>query len=255
MADKRRRKRKQRRRGRHSRLYLVLSTVLILAAVALACAVFFRVGDITVQGNSRYTDQEIIDVSGVKDGENLFLLRTSSIAGELRRRLPYIQDVSIRRLLPDTVAIKVTEGRAVAAIAQDGQWWLIGEDCKLLERSAARGGLPTVKGIEALVPAEGTYLAAGEDQSHKVGWLKELLAALGENGLLDKLGPVDLSEDYRITFVYDTRFTVHIPPVTEAGMNYWLRRFAAAVADPRVDANQSYTVEIMDEESLRFIPD
>ncbi len=38
-------------------------------------------------------------------------------------------------------------------------------------------------------------------------------------------------------------------------MSYWLRRFGAAVADPRLNANQDYTVEIMDEERLRFIPD
>lgn len=254
MANKRRRKSKQRRRPRHSGLYMVLSAVLILAAVALACAVFFRVGSITVQGNSRYTAQEIIDVSGIKNGDNLFLLRPSSVSNQLRRNLPYIQDVTVRRVLPDAISITVTEGRAAAAIACEGQWWLIGQDCKLLERSAATGGLPVVTGIDPLVPAEGTYLAAGEDQRGRVEWLRELLAALGENGLLDKLGGVDLTEDYRITFVYDSRFTVHIPPVTEMGMDYWLRRFAAAVTDPRVDVNQNYTVEIMDEESLRFIP-
>lgn len=255
MADKRRRTRKQRRRGRHSRLYTVLSTALILAAVAVACAVFFRVGDITVQGNSRYTAQEIIGVSGIENGDNLFFqLRPSAISTELRRRLPYIQDVTVRRVPPDGVIITVTEGKAVAAVAQEGQWWLLGQDCKLLERTRATGGLPVVVGVDPLVPAEGTYLAAGEDQRSRVEWLRELLSALGENGLLDKLGGVDLTEDYRITFVYDSRFTVHIPPVSEMGMGYWLRRFAQAVADPRVDANQSYTVEIMDEESLRFIP-
>lgn len=255
MADDRRRRSKQRRRGRHSRLYMVLSTVLILAAVAVACGVFFRVSDITVQGNSRYTAQEIIDVSGVETGDNLFLLRTSAISGQLCRRLPYIREANVRWALPDGVSITVIEGRAVAAVAQEGQWWLIGEDCKLLERARATGGLPIVTGIDPLVPAEGTYLAAGEDQRHRVAWLEELLEALGENGLLDKLGGVDLSEEYRLTFVYDGRFTVHLPPVTERGMSYWLHRFATAVADPRVDANQSYTVEIMDEKSLHFISD
>lgn len=254
MAQERRRKTKQRRRGRHPGLYIVLSTVLILAAVAAACMVFFRVGDVTVQGNVRYTAQEIIDVAGVRMGDNLFTLRASAISRELRGRLPYIRSVSVRRVLPDAVAITVTEGRAVAAVGQEGQWWLVDEDCKLLERSAATGGLPTVAGVDPLVPAEGTYLAAAAEQSLRVERLGELLGALSECGLLDKLSGVDLTEDYRVSFVYDGRFTVHLSPVTEAGMGYWLRRFAAAVSDPRVDANQNYTVEIMDEESLRFIP-
>lgn len=255
MAQQRRRKTKQRRRGRHSRLYTVLSAILILAAVVVACTVFFRVDDVLVQGNARYTAQEIIDVAGVDKGDNLFALRTSAIVQRLQGRLPYIRSVSVRRLLPDTLSITVVEGEAVAAVAQDGQWWLIDEDCKLLERASAAGGLPTVAGVEALVPAEGTYLATVEDQRQRVDRLKELLQGLSENGLLDKLQSVDLSEDYRVTFTYDSRFTVHLSPVTEAGMSYWLRRFGAAVADPRVNANQNYTVEIMDEERLRFIPD
>ncbi len=255
MAQQRRRKTKQRRRGRHSRLYTVLSAVLIVAAVVVACTVFFRVGDVVVQGNARYTAQEIIDVSGVEQGDNLLALRPSAISQTLRSRLPYIRSVSVRRLPPDTLSITVVEGKAVAAVAQEGQWWLIDEDCKLLERASAAGGLPTVSGIDPLVPAEGTYLAAAEEQRYRVERLKELLQGLSENGLLEKLQSVNLTEDYRVTFTYDDRFTVHLSPVTEAGMSYWLRRFGVAVADPRVNANQDYTVEIMDEERLRFIPD
>ncbi len=254
MAQQHRRKNKQRRRGRHSRLYTVLSAILILAAVVVACTVFFRVDDVLVQGNARYTAQEIIDVAGVKQGDNLFALRPGAISQKLQGKLPYIRSVSVRRLLPDTVSITVTEGKAAAAVAQEGQWWLIDEDCKLLERASATGGLPAVSGVDPLVPAEGTYLAAAEEQRQRVDRLKELLRGLSENGLLEKLQSVDLSEDYRVTFVYDSRFTVHLSPVTEAGMSYWLRRFGVAVADPRVNANQDYTVEIMDEERLRFIP-
>ena len=254
MAQRRRRKSQQRRKGRHAGLYTLLSTILILAAVAVACIVFFRVGEVTVQGNVRYTAQEIIDVAGVEKGDNLFLLRSASISRELRSRLPYIRDVSVRRILPDGVSITVTEGRAAAAVAQEGQWWLIDEDCKLLERVSATGGAPVVTGIDPLVPAEGTYLATEGQQSYRVERLRELLGALAECGLLEGLDGVDLTEDYRVTFVYGGRFTVHLSPVTEEGMGYWLRRFATAAADARVDANQNYVVEIMDEESLRFIP-
>lgn len=252
--QRRRRKGKKQKRTRRSGLYTVVSAVLILAALVAACTVFFRVDQVIVQGNSRYTAQEIIDVAGVKTGDNLFALRSAKLSRELRGRLPYIRTVSVRRLLPDTLSITVTEGRAAAAVAQEGKWWLMDADGKLLEQAAARGGLPMVTGIEPLAPAVGTYLAAGEEQSDRVARLKELLQGLSDNGLVDKLGNVDLTEDYRVSFDYDSRFTVHIDPASEKGMSYWLRRFKAALEDPRVDANQSYSVEIMDGERLRFIP-
>lgn len=253
--DQRRRKaRKKQKRTRRSGLYTVISTLLILAAVAAACTVFFRVDDIIVQGNRRYTAQEIIDVAGVKTGDNLFALRAGKLSRELRGRLPYIRTVSVRRLLPDTLSITVTEGSAVAAVAHEGKWWLMDADGKLLEQTTSPGGVSQVVGLSPLAPAVGTYLAAGEEQSDRVDRLKELLGALSDNGLTDKLEGIDLTEDYQVSFDYDTRFTVHLSATTEQGMSYWLRRFKVALDDPKVDANQSYSVEIMDGETLHFIP-
>lgn len=252
--DQRRRKARKQKRTRHSGLYTVISAVLILAAVVAACTVFFRVDDVVVQGNRRYTAQEIIDVAGVKTGDNLFALRSAKLSRELRGRLPYIRTVSVRRMLPDTLVITVTEGSAVAAVAYEGAWWLMDADGKLLEQTASPGGVSVVTGITPLAPAVGTYLAAGEEHSDRVERLKELLGALSENGLADKLEGIDLTEDYQVSFEYASRFSVHLSSTTEKGMAYWLRRFKVALDDPKVDANQSYSVEIMDEETLHFIP-
>lgn len=254
MPKQRRHKARRRPRGRFPGLYKAVSAVLIAAAVVAACAVFFRVGDIQVTGNSRYTAQEIIDVAGVERGDNLFTLSAAGISRELQNRLPYIRAVSVRRLLPDTLSITVTEGKAVAAVAQGSKWWLMDGDGKLLEEGTSPGACATVTGVTPLAPAIGTHLAAGEEQAGRVENLRVLLAALGENGLLDDLNSVELSEDYRLTFVCRERFTVHISPTLEKGMEYWLKRFAAALNDPNVAENQDYTVEIMDDQRLRFIP-
>ena len=55
--QQRRHNSKKRRRGRHPGLYKALSAVLILAAVAAACVIFFRVSQVEVRGNRRYTAQ------------------------------------------------------------------------------------------------------------------------------------------------------------------------------------------------------
>ena len=255
--NRRRPNSKKRRRGRHPGLYKALSAVLILAAVVAACLIFFRVGQVEVRGNSRYTAQEIVDIAGVKQGDNLFTLRSARISWELQSHLPYIRAVSIRRSLPSTLTITVTESRALAAVSHGGSWWLMDRDGKLLEKTAGPGSAAPVTGVTPLAPAVGTYLAAGEEQERRVEWLRELLAALEENDLADRLGSIDLSEDYRLTFVLDDRFTVHISPTLEKGMAYWLRRLPDYLDHDSVrrNPNQSYTVEIMDDVRARFIPD
>lgn len=253
MPQQRRHNKRRRTRGRFPGLYKAVSAVLILAAVAAACAVFFRVEEIQVVGNSRYSAQEIIDVTGVKIGDNLFMLDRAKLARGIQNRLPYIRTVSIRRALPDGLVITVTEGKAVAAVAYEGSWWLMDSGGKLLESAPSAGDRATITGISPLAPAAGTNLATAEAQRPRLARLRELLAALEENGLLERLDSVDLSEDYLVRFGLDGQFSVELSAAPEKGMNYWIRRLAAAVEDPAVAANQKYRVDITDNKTLRFI--
>ena len=82
MAARKNRNRQRRRRGRFGFLYKLLSFLVIFAAILVGCVVFFRVNEVIVTGNSRYSDQEVIAASGVELGDNLFLVNPS-LRGEL----------------------------------------------------------------------------------------------------------------------------------------------------------------------------
>lgn len=254
MASQRRRHAGRKRKNRHSGLYKVLSILAIAAAVFAACVIFFRVEDVVVTGNSRYSAEEIIAVTQVKTGDNLFSIRGSKLSRQVRSQLPYVQSVRVKKLLPDTLSIAVTEAPAAAAIQYEGTWWLMGSDGKLLEEADSPGRLATVTGITPLVPAVGTYLATADAERARVENLKELLAALGENNLLEGLKTVEITDDFSLTFTYQDRFTVQLSATLENGMSYWLKRFAAALENPAVLDGENYTVEITDSKRLRFIP-
>ena len=158
MAARRSSKRTRRRRGRFGFLYKALSLVLILAAIVAGCIVFFRVNDVAVSGESKYTAQEIIDVTGVQQGDNLLLLPRNQIVKRILTQLPYVSNVNLRLSLPDTLLISVTEC-APAALVQGGEgWWIIDARGKLLEQVSAptvRPDLAKVTGVTALLPHPG----------------------------------------------------------------------------------------------------
>ena len=60
MAARKGQNRRWRRRGRFGGLYKLLSFLIIFAAILVGCVVFFRVNEVRVVGNSRYSVQEII---------------------------------------------------------------------------------------------------------------------------------------------------------------------------------------------------
>ena len=102
-----------------------------------ALILFFKVQTFMVSGNARYTEQEIVESTGVEVGDNMFLLNNYAVSRQITTQLPYIESVSIRRGLPDTLIITVTECEAAAAVAQDGAFWLVSTGGQLLERVAA----------------------------------------------------------------------------------------------------------------------
>ena len=88
MAARRNRHGRRRNRGRFGFLYKLLSALLIFAALLVGCVVFFRVNTVVVSGNSRYAEAEVIQSSGVEQGDNLFALNKYQISRQIYTQLP-----------------------------------------------------------------------------------------------------------------------------------------------------------------------
>ncbi|MCC8065328.1 MAG: FtsQ-type POTRA domain-containing protein [Clostridiales bacterium] len=136
MATERTRKHQSKRKngGNLNGLYLVISVVLILAVILGGSIVFFKINAIEVEGNVHYTEEEIVDASGVNLGDNLLLTRDTTVVARLLTQLPYVSSVTLSHKLPDTLVITVAESDAQAAIYDgSGSWWLMDSNGKLLE--------------------------------------------------------------------------------------------------------------------------
>lgn len=113
---RKRRRRRGRGGGRFLSLYLVLAVVVIAVVIVSGCIVFFKVNQFEVEGNQRYSTEEIAKASGVSKGDNLFLVNKTETARKLLDELAYVRSVNIKRKLPDTLVITVAETDAAAAI-------------------------------------------------------------------------------------------------------------------------------------------
>lgn len=138
-------KRKLKNSVRRALLAFCLLVVLIAFGVTLSLTVFFKTENITAQGSGIYTEQEIVEASGINSGNNLFLIDTNEISNSITQRLPYIGSVTIKRELPDTVKITVTDTIASYSIQNDdGTYILLDADFKVLENAAAQNPADTI---------------------------------------------------------------------------------------------------------------
>ena len=73
MAKKQKDKETKSRKGKAGVVYGLVMVILIAVSVVLACTVFFRVEEVEVEGNDRYSTEQILTVADVEQGSNLIL--------------------------------------------------------------------------------------------------------------------------------------------------------------------------------------
>ncbi len=210
MAGKRpipRRKRKQ-----HSAVYGLLSVIVICAALVFGMSVFFRVSSITVVGNTLYTADEIIDASGMEEGDNLFFVNRFTAVSKIFAKLPYIEEASVTRSLPNKIVIEVSESSAVAFLTVENKLWIINSGCKLLgmAESGEEKGLIRVDGLTPINPSAGEGVAAGETEKSKIAYLSAILGEIEERGIGGDIRKLDISDVSNPSFDFLGRFTVYL---------------------------------------------
>lgn len=252
MSSARNNRKHRRNRGRFGLLFKLLCAAALIVAITVGATVFFQVETVAVTGNSRYTQEEVVQASGIQLGDNLYRLNKNQIYQQIRRSLPYVEKLTIRRSLPSTIVIQVWEWDAVAQIevsqsaspapaaaapdtsggdiaipegdsSEDGSapgeeqpqaatWpWLISVGGRLLEPAPEDSTAIRVRGLTALSPQAGTPLAVPLEEQSKLDNLLELLSALEELEVMDRVEWIDVSPSTWLWLRYEGRFDVKLP--------------------------------------------
>lgn len=247
-------KRRHTRRRRHHRgfgvLYKLLSVIVISAAIVIALTLFFKVDSISVSGVTQYSSEVIIAASGVKTGDNLFLLNKYDISDAIIENLPYVSSVSINRKLPDTLVIEVTDSNQGGVIQQGRDYWVVSSEGKLLGKRAEAGSGALIVGIELQDPQVGQKVAAAEGQERKLSQLLDLFDALEEKGMLPGVSQIDFSTDSVISMDYAQRFTVKF--AYGADFTYKLSNLNQVI--DQLEENEQGTIDLTVDGRANFIP-
>ena len=253
MARNSRKKRRRRRsRGSLGPLMRALSVVLTAVVVVVALTLFFKVDQVVVSGNSRYTVEEITAVCGVEPGDNLILLNKYQIAQQLYTQLPYITNVRVNRKLPDQLLVEVTETKVALTIEGGGAWWLLSESGKVLDVAEGDAeGYLLLRGVvpEGIAVGEQLRLAAGNLSAER---LLELVAALSERNMLEKTDWVDASDGEILRIGYDGRFEVEL--FYNADFDFKVNCLRSVVEELEPNETGTIRMTMEDENEVRFIP-
>ena len=224
--DERRRLRAERARKQKKRRTIVLAlvfTVFVLAiGVTLCLTVLFHVSGISVSGDTHYEAEQVISISGINVGENMFLIPTKKVAQTIERTLPYAESVKLKRSPSGAVELALYPATVGAAVQQDGeQYFLLSTRGKVLEENVKElpEQVPIFIGgaISSAVVGQEIVFKEAETLSLFQNFL-ELLASENLTGVTQ----IDLTDKSNVQLVFDHRIHLKLGALSsvEKKMNF-----------------------------------
>ena len=200
--------RKRRRSLKRYLLYYIFIAILLLGiGLVLSMTVFFKTEKIVVVGNDRYSDQKIIELSGIKTGENLVRIDKEKANESITKEFPYIESVNITRKFPSTVEINTKMVVPIAAIETNGTYAIISESAGVVELGAKEipKGVMHIKGLDNSELSLGQKLTDSKNSSLKK--LREFVTLLSETGL-ENIVYADFGDKHNLKLIYDHRILI-----------------------------------------------
>ena len=130
---------------------------LALAARAVVRAETFRVTSVVIAGQSHVSEQQRQELVGMLRGRSIFTIDLAAVRVHWEAS-PWVREARLRRVLPSTVEVRVTERQAVAVGRLGVQLFVIDERGTLIDAygpSYASLHLPIVDGFEGVSAAAG----------------------------------------------------------------------------------------------------
>ncbi len=234
-----RRKKKYKRR-RKTAVYLVLLLFVCVVCLVLSTTVFFNTNEIKIVGNSRYTAEQVVTASGVKNGDNLLRMNKDKIKSRIISQLPYASDVRIIRELPSSVTIKITEAEPMCRyLIGEERYALLSDTLKIMELTTVENeNTALLSGVTLNISEEGKIATTDSDISQKI--LLDLLTMLKENDIIN-VTEIRFMSAINTSLIIEDRVTVKLGG--NADLDYKLKMVKAYLTNSLPSAGD-WTVDV-----------
>lgn len=123
-----------------------LILILIGGGIYFLLSPFFNIKNIEIVGNQKLTNEEIISLSQVQIDENTFKLVKSKVQKSIKQNA-YVENVKVKRILPDTITIEVEERTPTYMISFANAYAYINNQGYFLQISKDKLELPILTGF------------------------------------------------------------------------------------------------------------
>ncbi len=219
------------KRMRRRVFYVALFSVLILVSTAVCFFVLFKIKTVSIEGLTRYSEEEILAAFGVEEGTNLYAFDADDKEKSLVTSLPYINNVIIERDLPSSVIIHVEEKEPCMYVEINEEKYLLTDDMHILEYTASEDKLYGLLKIR-MEPKNVRRCIVGERLEFMDVRTGDIIAQAYEEiikaDVLPRVGYIDANNRFGVYLGFDDCYDVYMGDIDEFDTKLY---FAKGIAD------------------------
>lgn len=245
---------KEQRKFRTVLSYIIVFAVIVAVGAVLSLTVMFRTTNIVVQGGDMpYSSEEIIEASGLKYSENIFMSKKKLAVKKIVDKYPYIENAEISVKIPGTQIISLEVATPSFQLAVSDGFAIVSANNRVLEISESqRVNIPLLKGLKLTDTRVGQYINFEKSATEQI--LTEVISNINENAVPNIYG-IDISNSANIKLNYDNRITILIGVPEDVG--YKLRT-AMTIINSELSATDKGELDVSlassDRKSSYFTP-
>lgn len=144
---------------------IIMTSILVTLCFNLD---YFDIGEIGVVGNSTLTSEEVVKLSELSNGNNIFKFQSTSVKNKVLRN-PYILDIKIERKLPNIVNLIISERKAMFYVQYDDSFYIVDSNAVVLEKRSSIEGmnLAKIEGVDLSAAKIGEVLPLDNEEKKK----------------------------------------------------------------------------------------
>lgn len=243
-----------RKRRRRAMLGMLLVLAALIGGVILSINLLFKVTDFRIENTDGstpantgiYSEDQIISLLGIAEGDNLFGFSTKEKSQILLNNLPYLDVAKVGTQMPGTVVVKVQPATERFMLQYGAQWLVLSDHLKVLrasdtqpegliwlEANAAQGQSVTPGSFLTLQAQSDEQATAETSHTTAQATLEQLMQELDTYGLLDGISIIDMTDLTELNFLYQGRVSVTLG--TANNLDYKIRFAAYLILDVEGD--------------------
>lgn len=173
--------------------YVVFLFIICIFMAFFLSSSFFQIKFIVVNGNNNVTREEVIKLSSIYYGENIFRINKRNSMKSIFQN-PYVKMIKIRRVIPNKVIIEIIEREVMAYVPYVGSYINIDDEGMILEINPAimHTDLPVVKGLKFETFKIGELLSIENEEQFSATTL--LIKEIKNAGMLNLVSEIDITD-------------------------------------------------------------